>query len=65
MPVYDVAVWREAIIIMSERLEIDAPSLEQAQQLAVRLYKQGHVELEHEEMFGATDLRVDAREMES
>ena len=65
MPVYDVAMWREAVIIMAERLEIDATTPEQAQQLALRLYKQGHVELDHEEMVGATDLRVEVREMES
>lgn len=63
MPLYDVAIWREAVIIMSERLEIDAPSPEQAQQLALRLYEQGHVELYHEEMAWATDPQTNAREV--
>lgn len=63
MPLYDVAVWREAHIIMSERIEIEAATPEQATSLALRLYKQGHLELVDEEMIGATDPHADAREV--
>lgn len=63
MPLYDVAVWREARIIMSERVEIEAATPEEAKRLALRLYEQGHIELDEEEMLGATDPQADAREV--
>ncbi len=63
MPLYDVAVWREARIILSERVEIEAATPEEAKRLALRLYDQGHIELDEEEMLEATDPQADAREV--